>query len=111
MIRHHEQTAQAAQARLAEITRDAIPGSNPSWGVNRLRKELNDMGYRFKDPTDAPGVLYEHATNGAQVRIMERPPRVYRKDSPQKHYSDYYYRYRPGNDQQYGSHITIPDKD
>ena len=39
-IQHQETMLRAAEARLAEITRDAIPGTNPSWGVNRLRKEL-----------------------------------------------------------------------
>jgi hypothetical protein len=54
-IAHREATARAAEARLAEILRDAIPNTNPSWGINRLRKELNDQGYVFLKPTRDPG--------------------------------------------------------
>jgi len=110
-IRHFKNVVEAARARLAEITRDAIPNTNPSWGVNRLRKELNEMGYQLKDSTRAPGLFYENAESGEQVRIMERPNQQFRSDPPQKHYNDYYYRYRPSRNVPYGSHITIPDKD
>ncbi|MEQ1613896.1 MAG: hypothetical protein ABL904_14210 [Hyphomicrobiaceae bacterium] len=110
-IRHFENVANAARARLAEITRDAIPNTNPSWGVNRLTKELYENGYRLRETTRAPGFFYENAETGEQVRLMERPSQRFRSDSPQKHYNEYYYRYRPSRNVPYGSHITIPDKD
>ncbi len=109
-IAHQEAMAEAAEARLAEILRDAIPNTNPSWGINRLRKELSDQGYLFKEPTDAPGSLYENPSTGEQVRIMERPSRVYRTDPDQKHFNEFYYRYRTGDDQAWGSPVTVPDK-
>jgi hypothetical protein len=109
-IAHHEATARAAEARLAEILRDTIPNTNPSWGINRLRKELNDQGYIFKEPTDSPGWLYENPRTGEQVRIMERPPRTYRTDPEQKHFNDFYYRYRSRDDQRWGSAVTVPNK-
>lgn len=102
--------AEAAEARLAEILRDAIPDTNPSWGINRLRKELNDQGYVFKEITHAPGLLYENANTGEQVRIMERPSRTFRTDPAEKHFQDFYYRYRRGDDQSWGSHVPIPNK-
>ena len=109
-IAHQEATAEAAEARLAEILRDAIPNTNPSWGINRLRKELNDQGYVFVKPTRAPGLLYENQSTGEQVRIMRRPSTSSRTDSSQKHFNDYYYRYRPNVNHPFGSHITIPNK-
>ena len=77
-IQHQEMMLRAAETRLAEITRDAVPGTNPSWGVNRLTKELYDQGYRLERPTDAPGFLYRNPTTDEQVRIMERPMREWR---------------------------------
>ncbi len=109
-IRAYEAEARAARDRYADILRDAIPGTNPTWGVNRLRKELNQQGYLFKEATDSPGWLYEKPQTGEQIRIMERPTRTWRTDSPQKHYNDYYYRYRPSRNAPYGSHISIPNK-
>jgi hypothetical protein len=103
--------ASAAEARYNEITRDAIPGTNPSWGVNRLRKELREMGYQFTQPTRDPGQLFENPATGAQVRIMERPQQGPSRSEPlQKFLNDYYYRYKPLN-RSWGSHITIPNKD
>ena len=68
------------------------------------------MGYRLKQPTDAPGFLYNNSLTGEDVRIMERPTHSYRSDPPEKHFYDYYYRYRPGFGNPYGSHIPIPNK-
>ena len=42
-ISAEEAIRSAAEARLDELLRDAIPGTNPNWGVNRLGKELRDM--------------------------------------------------------------------
>ena len=55
-IRHQEGVARAAEARFAEILRDAIPNTNPSWGINRLRGELNDQGYIFSQPARGSGI-------------------------------------------------------
>jgi len=110
-IRAREGEAEEAEARYREIVRDAIPGANPSWGVNRLRKELNDRGYQFVEPTDSPGYLYRNPQTEEEVRIMERPAgRPSRTDPKQKLHNDFYYRYRPGPRRQEGSHITIPNK-
>ena len=110
-IAHREATARAAEARLAEILRDAIPGANPSWGFNRLRKELNDQGYVFLKPTRRdPGLFFRNYDTGEEVRIMERPTRgPFRKESLQKFNNDFYYRYKPA-DGGWGTRITIPDK-
>lgn len=108
-IRHQETTAEAAERRLAEILQDAIPGTNPSWGVNRLRKELNEQGYLFEKSTRGPGYLYRNDDTNEAVRIMERPQRRFRNDSPQKHLNDYYYRYKPPGGA-WGDPITIPNK-
>ena len=105
-----EAEAVQAQLRLAELLRDAIPSTNPSWGVNRLRKELNDRGYFFERLTDKPGFHYKNPATGERVRIMERPNRRYRTESDQKHNNGYYYRYQPGKGKQEGGHITIPNK-
>lgn len=40
--RQLQQYKSEAEARIKELS--TIPGSNPSWGVNRLRKELNEQG-------------------------------------------------------------------
>lgn len=104
-----EATAQAAEARLAEILRDAIPGTNPSWGVNRLTKELHDRGFTLHRPTDSPGLWYRNLETGEQVRIMQRPPFRYPSDPPEKFTFEHYYRYTaPGKS--VGGHVPIPDK-
>ena len=54
-IARAEGEAREAEARLAELTRDAIPNTNPEWGVNRLKKELYNHGYVFEEQTRAPG--------------------------------------------------------
>jgi HK97 family phage portal protein len=108
-IARQEGAARAAEARIADITRDAVPGTNPSWGVNRLTKELYDQGYQLLRPASGNGTIYENPVTGEQVRIMERPDRAYRTDSPQKHFNEYYYRYKPAGGS-WGNHITIPDK-
>ena len=43
---------------LADILRDALPNSNPSWGVNRLRKELIDRGFIFTGPAKGRRQLF-----------------------------------------------------
>lgn len=100
----------AANARLAEITRDAVPGTNPTWGVNRLTKELYDRGFRLVGPTDSPGLIYENVQTGESVRIMERPRRRWSTDEPEKHFFEHYYRYRSAPFLSEGRHIPIPDK-
>ena len=109
-IRQVEAEARQAEGRYREILRDAIPGTNPEWGVTRLRKELTKQGYILLKPTTGRGLIYENLATGEQVRIMDRPRQRFRKDNMQKHYNDYYYRYRTGKDQRWQSHITIPDK-
>ena len=104
------QVARAAEQRYNEIVKDTIPGANPSWGVNRLRKELYDNGFYFERPTDSSGYLYRNPETGAQVRIMERPSYHWRSDPPEKYYFQYYYRYRAGSGH-WGSHVPIPDKE
>ena len=100
----------AADRRLEELLKDVCPGTNPDWGVNRLGKERRDLGYTFKEPTRAPGQLLENEETGEQIRIMERPLQSYRIDPSQKSLSDYYYRYRSGDDQLWGGPISIPNK-
>ena len=57
----------AAEARLAEILRDAVPDTNPSWGVNRLVKELHERGFILERPTRSPGrhLLIQRPANGS----------------------------------------------
>jgi hypothetical protein len=102
--------ARAAEARYAELTRDAIPGSNPSWGLNRLRDELHAKGFIFEQTTRSPGWLYSNPTTGEQVRLMEQPQFRHRTDPPEKFYFDHYYRFRYRDDQIWGSPIPIPRK-
>lgn len=109
-IRHYEDVAQQAEARYTWITRDALPGANPAWGVNRLQSELYNRGFYFQRLTDAPGVLYQNPLTGEEVRIMERPTRTWRSDPPEKHYFEYYYRYRAGYGKPEGAHTPIPNK-
>ena len=100
-----------AQSRLVELLRDAIPGTNPSWGVNRLTKELHDKGFQLVGPARKPtGLIYINPSTGERVRIMQRPQRRYSTEPDQKHNNDYYYRYQPGKGKQEGGHITIPNK-
>jgi hypothetical protein len=110
-IRHQEATAEQAEARLAEILRHAIPNTSPSWGVNRLRKELNDLGYIFSKRARGSGYIYRKPETGEEVRIMERPSHRHRTEAREKHFFRHYYRYRPGSGKPEGSHVPIPDKD
>ena len=110
-IAHQHSVAVAAEARLAEITRDAIPSTNPSWGVNRLRKELGDLGYVYSGPTTrSPGSYFANSATGEQARIMDRPPRQRSTDPPEKFFTERYYRYRTGMDQEWGAPVPIPNK-
>lgn len=96
---------------MSEILRDAIPGTNPAWGVNRLAKELYDMGYRLESPARrSPGALYRNPTTGETVRLMERQSHRLGTDPPEKHYLKYYYRYRVRNWSDEGRHTPVPDK-
>jgi len=110
-IAHHEATAEAAEARLAEILHDAIPDTNPGWGVNRLTKELYDRGFFLERPTDSPGLLYKNPETGEEVRIMERPLSQRPSDPAEKFTFGHYYRYRPGRGEREGAHVPIPDKE
>ncbi|RUP11121.1 phage portal protein [Hyphomicrobium sp.] len=107
-ISANEAMARQAESRLRELS--LIPDTNPNWGVNRLRKELCDSGYRLLGETDAPGLEYINPNTLESVRIMERPGRRFRTDGDQKHENAYYYRYRPGRGKGEGMHITIPHK-
>ena len=107
-IAHQEAVARAAEARLAEVTRDAVPGTNPSWGVNRLTKELYEQGYRLERPTRDPGVLLVNPA-GDQVRIMQRPT-TNQYGPLEKFRFGHYYRFRGRNWPEFGNHIPIPDK-
>ena len=109
-IAHQEAVVRAAEARLAEITRDALPGTNPSWGVNRLRSELNERGYVLDRPADGRGLIYRNAMTGEEVRIMQRPSRRWSTDPSEKHTFDNYYRYRPVGGGPEGAHIPVPNK-
>lgn len=104
----NEAQAREAETRLRQLS--TIPNTNPNWGVNRLRKELYDSGYRLLGETDAPGLEYINPNTLESVRIMERPGRRFGTDGDQKHENAYYYRYRPGRGKGEGMHITIPDK-
>jgi len=108
-ISHQIATEAEANARFNELRRDAIPGTSHDWRVNRLKKELYDRGFVLKGPTRGPGFIYRDPS-GAEVRIMKRPFRRHRSDSDQKHWNDYYYRYRPSRVLREGQHITIPNK-
>lgn len=101
--------ALTAQERFRKLRQGALPNTDHRWGLNRFTKELYRRGFRYEEPTDAPGKLYRDK-NGAELRIMKRPRHRYRDDNGQKHSNEYYYRYRSGGDQGWGQHITIPDK-
>ena len=109
-IRAREAEAIAAEARLAHLLRDAIPNTSPDWGVNRLRKELSARGFVLERPTRDPGVMLVNPSTRERVRIMVRPETRFRKNPPQKFQNDYYYKYKSRNGQ-WGSHVTIPNKD
>jgi HK97 family phage portal protein len=109
-IGHFETVARAAEARLAEITRDALPGANPSWGVNRLRAELNERGFTLQGPARGNGLIFQNSETLEELRIMERPLRRFRTDGDSKYYFEYYYRYRRDQNQPWGTHVPVPDK-
>jgi hypothetical protein len=88
----------------------SIPNANPEWGVNRLEKELRDRGFMFQKPTDAPGKVLKNEVTGEELRIMERPSRIWRTDPAEKHLNDFYYRYRRSINDPYGPAVTIPNK-
>lgn len=112
-IRHQEGIASSANARYRELTRGAIPGFNPAWGVNRLRKELSESGYYFTNLTrpSSTGWLYVNPTTREEVRIMERPLHRWRTDPDAKFLNDYYYRYRSRPNEKERPHVPIPGKD
>jgi hypothetical protein len=108
-IAHYEAVARAAQARYAEITRDSIPGTNPSWSAGRLRDELRERGFEFTRPTDTQGIHLRNPQTRDEVRIMQRPDREpYRNESPLKFNFGNYYRYKPYGSR-WGAHIPVPD--
>jgi phage portal protein BeeE len=56
-----------------------------------------------------PGRLYKNPKTGEEVRIMNRPSKVNRSDPPQKHFNDYYYRYKSGKGRGWEDHMSIPN--
>jgi RHS repeat-associated protein len=88
-----------------------VPGLPSNWGRNRIVKELHDRGFILAGRTrSGNGMLYRHPQTGEELRIMPRPSQRFRNDPPAKHEADYYYRYRTGVDQPWGSHVSIPNK-
>lgn len=110
-IAHLETLRRDADTRYAAITRDAVPGTNPAWGLDRLRSELHDRGFYYERPARGDGWIYTNPTTGEYVRIMERPQRVFRNDPSAKHTFSYYYRYQSSRNDPEGNHIPIPDGD
>jgi len=108
-IRRAEAELAEAQARWKEVTRGAVPETNPLWGTTRLRTELRDRGYEFKKPTKSPGLFFENPATGAQVRIMERPRKEFRTDPSVKQNFDHYYRYRKNIHDPWGPPVPIPN--
>ena len=109
-IRHNETIAAAAEARLAYILRDKIPGFSPNWSLNRLRSELHDHGFIFIGPTSrSEGWRYSSQISGAEVRIMVRPKFRNSTMDPEKFYFGHYYRYRPHKSAPWGAPTPIPD--
>lgn len=101
---------QEAEAYFREISRDAVPGFNPLWGVNRLRKELYRQGFRLRAKSKRGiGHIYENNRSGEIVKIMQKPRSRYRKDPQHKHSFRYYYRYRRSATGKEGAHTPIPD--
>lgn len=109
-IKRAEGEARAAESRMQELFRDAVPNSRPDWGFNRLTRELREQGYTLKGATDSPGQLLINPRTREEVRIMQRPQTRNRNDAPQKHLYEHYYRYRKADDQTFGAAIPIPDK-
>lgn len=110
-IRAREGELAEASARLRELLRDAIPNTNPDWGVNRLRKELTRRNLEYQGPTRDPGILMKNRQTTEEVRIMQRPNTgPSRTESRQKFLNSYYYRYRARDDLPWGDPITIPNK-
>jgi hypothetical protein len=109
-ISRAEGEARAAEARLQELFRDAVPNTRPDWGFNRLTRGLREQGFSFKEPTDSLGQLFVNPRTREEVRIMQRPRTRNRNDAPQKHLYERYYRYRKADDQTFGAAIPIPDK-
>ncbi|MCZ7595255.1 MAG: hypothetical protein M5U16_10335 [Hyphomicrobium sp.] len=105
-----EGEARAAEARMQELFRDAVPNTQPDWGFNRLTRELREQGYLFKEPTSSPGQLFVNPRTQEELRIMQRPQTRNRNDAPQKHLYERYYRYRRSINDQFGSAIPILDK-
>ena len=102
--------------RLAVVVRAVVLARGPRRGVGRgirvngLRKELTKQGYVFTGQARGRGLLFRNYETGESVRIMERPRTQFRNDSRQKHYHDFYYRYRPRNVVKEWKHVTIPNK-
>jgi HK97 family phage portal protein len=106
-----EAVARGAEARLAEILQNALPGANPAWGLNRLQSELHSRGFTLNRPLADSGLLYENRETKEQIRIMKRPPgQPHRTENRQKFFNEHYYRYRSNQDQSWGQHVTIPNK-
>ncbi len=109
-IRAREAEAAEASARLRELLRDAVPNTNPDWGVNRLRQELSERGFVLVSPAKrGKGIILRNFATEEEVRIMELPRKRFRTDPTQKHLNRYYYRYRVKDGRAEGEHITIPD--
>jgi predicted transcriptional regulator len=86
-----EAEAEEAATRLKELLRDAIPNTNPDWGVNRLRKELSNRGFVLVGRArSGNGIILRNTVTEDLVRIMERPTSLYRTESPQKRLNRFY---------------------
>ena len=107
VIYRHPDTGQTVQVQLR---RGGPAWLSPSWGRNRIERELRSRGYRLERATRGEGgQIFRNSETGEEIRIMPRPADVNRDEPIEKHLNSWYFRYRTGPDQQWGDHTTIPD--
>jgi hypothetical protein len=93
------------------LNRDCPGWVDPDWGVNRLKKELYNRGFRLLREADSGGGLLLINELGEEFRIMPKPKGYYNTDIIEKHLNNFYLRYKKGRYATEGKHTTIINKD
>ena len=90
---------------------NTCPFIKPTWGRNRIIKDLYDRGWKLLGPSREGGGFMWEGPLGDRLRIMPRPGGTPSRSAPiEKYLNRFYYRYSGPNKGAWGTHTTIPDK-
>jgi hypothetical protein len=92
---------------LCDVPPHTVPGIGNVRTCNGFVKQLHRLGYVYNRPAnDGRGWIYRNASTGEEVRIHPKPSYA-DPLNPEKFVGRFYYRYRTGPDQGWGSAVHL----